>query len=363
MLESLTVENFTVFEQAEFKFGKNINVFIGENGTGKTHVLKLLYAFTKSHEETLKRKDRAQLPGDVYPYNQLMILINSIESVFSLTHKISVVRSSNSNKNQYKIVLNLKDEDEHAYIDISGNTGIFSSSNDCKWKSVNSQKSIFIPAKEIASLVVEIKALSKDHRLVLDATYTDLAESIQNGRITNDEDRKTFEGLITDIADAVQGKIEQDPSGKLTYNQNGLGTIELFAVAEGWRKLATLGWLIYNGSITKNSVLFWDEPESNLNPKLIRQLARILVELSKQEIQIFLATHNLVLLKELDLILEQENLGEGASAFFALSRDDASQPVQVSQGPTLSDVDPIVALDEELEQASLHLKRARQRAL
>lgn len=40
MLKSLHVENLTVFTNADFTFGKNLNVIIGENGTGKSHVLK-----------------------------------------------------------------------------------------------------------------------------------------------------------------------------------------------------------------------------------------------------------------------------------------------------------------------------------
>ena len=43
MLKSLHVENLTVFTNADFTFGKNLNVIIGENGTGKSHVLKAAY--------------------------------------------------------------------------------------------------------------------------------------------------------------------------------------------------------------------------------------------------------------------------------------------------------------------------------
>jgi recombinational DNA repair ATPase RecF len=43
ILKSLHLENFTVFPEATFTFGKNLNVIIGKNGTGKTHVLKAAY--------------------------------------------------------------------------------------------------------------------------------------------------------------------------------------------------------------------------------------------------------------------------------------------------------------------------------
>jgi recombinational DNA repair ATPase RecF len=42
--EWLRLTNFTVFRDTEFRFVPGINAFIGENGTGKTHVMKALYA-------------------------------------------------------------------------------------------------------------------------------------------------------------------------------------------------------------------------------------------------------------------------------------------------------------------------------
>src|SRR4051812_11966069 len=44
MLESLRLRNFTAFADAEFEFAPGLNVIVGENGTGKTHVLKVAYS-------------------------------------------------------------------------------------------------------------------------------------------------------------------------------------------------------------------------------------------------------------------------------------------------------------------------------
>ena len=43
-ISGIKLENFTVFKDVELKFGKGINVFIGEHGTGKIHILKALYS-------------------------------------------------------------------------------------------------------------------------------------------------------------------------------------------------------------------------------------------------------------------------------------------------------------------------------
>ena len=44
MLASLTVENFTAFKHSHLEFAPNLNVVVGENGTGKSHILKLAYS-------------------------------------------------------------------------------------------------------------------------------------------------------------------------------------------------------------------------------------------------------------------------------------------------------------------------------
>jgi AAA15 family ATPase/GTPase len=43
-LKRININNFTKFGNVEFEFASGINIFIGKNGTGKTHLLKLLYA-------------------------------------------------------------------------------------------------------------------------------------------------------------------------------------------------------------------------------------------------------------------------------------------------------------------------------
>jgi len=44
MLKSLELRNFTAFRDADLKFASGLNVAVGENGTGKTHILKVAYS-------------------------------------------------------------------------------------------------------------------------------------------------------------------------------------------------------------------------------------------------------------------------------------------------------------------------------
>lgn len=45
----------------------------------------------------------------------------------------------------------------------------------------------------------------------------------------------------------------------------------------------------------KGSVLFWDEPEANVNPLYISIIVDLLLELQRKGVQIFISTHDYML--------------------------------------------------------------------
>ena len=128
IINNIKISNFTVFKNAEINFSKGLNVFIGRNGTGKTHLLKLINCLDKklynSNEKlelkkfnNLKNKIKEQIddvekPGikffndideNSYPFD---IDINKVFSRFSDFDKIkkafSEFRSSLKNKDEDK---------------------------------------------------------------------------------------------------------------------------------------------------------------------------------------------------------------------------------------------------------------------
>ena len=51
MLQSLSIKNFTAFADIDLRFSDGLNVFVGENGVGKSHLLKLPYAVIRALAE------------------------------------------------------------------------------------------------------------------------------------------------------------------------------------------------------------------------------------------------------------------------------------------------------------------------
>ena len=86
-----------------------------------------------------------------------------------------------------------------------------------------------------------------------------------------------------------------------------------------------MGVLIQNGTLLNGSVLFWDEPEANLNPQLMKTVVEIILELQRMGVQIFIATHDYVLLKEFDLqAIDTDNI-----TFHSLYRDGETNEIEV----------------------------------
>ena len=90
-----------------------------------------------------------------------------------------------------------------------------------------------------------------------------------------------------------------------------------------------------------------------MNPKLIKVLARSILTLCQQGIQVFIATHSYFLLKELDLLSRQYSVEQ---RFLSLVATGPDRVVTLQQASRLLDLETVVALDEELAQYDRELQ-------
>lgn len=73
--------------------------------------------------------------------------------------------------------------------------------------------------------------------------------------------------------------------------------------------------LVKNGTLEKGSILFWDEPEANINPTYISIIVEMLLELQRKGVQIFISTHDYMLASYFEVKKEDED----SIAFHSLS--------------------------------------------
>ena len=149
---------------------------------------------------------------------------------------------------------------------------------------------------------------------------------LENGRFVFEPGRYEEKGSASRTR-AKHAQMYQD-STEWKFVPSGKHRLSSGMTAEGFRKIGVLQRLLSNGSLNPGATgpLLWDEPESNLNPKLMRDLVQALLELARNGQQIILATHDYVLLKWFDLLMDK---GKGDQVrFHVLSRDADSGQVR-----------------------------------
>lgn len=286
MIKSLSVENFTAFNSLQIDFCPGVNIFLGANGTGKTHLMKLMYSaceITTSKKSFPEKIARVFLPQEEQIGRLVRRQKNNQSAVLTLT------RESDSEK---KRALTLK-------ISFSKNTvkrdnipmeGVEA------WMS-KPITSVFIPVKDMLANAPGFRSLYNSHSIHFEEIYVDIIDRAFYPILRGPIDR-TRKRLLDSIQKAIEGKIKS--KNEMFYLHNKEGLLEFTLLAEGMRKLGLLWLLIQNGTLSKGSVLFWDEPEANLNPSFIEHVVEILLHLHRNGTQIFVATHNDFVLKEFD---------------------------------------------------------------
>ena len=128
-------------------------------------------------------------------------------------------------------------------------------------------------------------------------------------------------------------------------------------VAEGIRKIATLIQLQRNGWLSSGATLLWDEPEVNLNPKLMDEVIGAILAISRAGVQVFLATHSYVILKELDLQAEQTD----SIRYFGFQRNETGTTVHATEDFALLEPNPILEQYDSLYDRELTRSTGRNR--
>ena len=67
MITRFKASNFTVFTDVDVTFSPGINIIIGENGTGKTHLMKAVYAASALIDKRIDKTFPQKLNGVFMP--------------------------------------------------------------------------------------------------------------------------------------------------------------------------------------------------------------------------------------------------------------------------------------------------------
>lgn len=286
----------------------SINVIIGQNDTGKTGLLKLLYATVKSLEiyslktassDVVFKKELSEKLLDTFMprKNGLGDLVQK-----GSKEKLDVNLTIIGNNGKYK---------QQLYYSFGERTekSISTSLDDVTPLPPNSINALFVPAKEVLTAFNDIRNIRENfYGIGFDDTYLDLIKALSlettKGRVANE-----LSQVNKSLEDLFEGKIEQTGQKEqpFIFKKNN----QQFAMqqtAEGIKKIGILTTLITNRQLGKGTILFMDEPETALHPDAIRQMVEMLVAMSKAGVQIFMASHSYFVVRQLANCAKRDNI-------------------------------------------------------
>jgi len=334
MIKRLELKNFTAFYDLGIDFSPGLNVIIGENGTGKTHLLKAAYAICSAH------KDYKNIDGNVSDYIREALTAKLISIFLPYDKKLGKL-CGNGLREHAKVNIEYFTEKRLAFQFYNNSESVDIASID-NFESYNNMP-VFIPTKEVLTL---LRGVSDDNCRstvcdLFDGTYIDLCNFLLKDIVVSPDERveddPRFGAVFKKATNTINGKFQfkdfkfyfksgsyQEQGAKKSKKDDDIAIItdkiDLFVpdkdgdisnnmTAEGFRKIGILQQLLANKSIEPgvSGPLFWDEPEANMNPKLMEFVVRILLSLSRYNQQIIITTHDYVLLKWIDLLLNEES--------------------------------------------------------
>jgi predicted ATPase len=275
-VSTVEIEKFLVFkEKFSADFCNGINIFIGANGSGKTTLMKIMYAAC-----------RFPLMKTEYFVDFWSNFFDSNEFLREGMAKITFNDRSTGRVNyvQFKLIPNK-----------GGHTGI---------PHGLTPTAIYIPPEDMLSHSKGFLALTNERKMPFDQTQIDILSKASIPETNN----------ITPNAEKVIDRIKTIIGGDVVYENDTFYIIKesgekvsFSFEASGFRKFGLLLKLLRNGLLENDTILFWDEPENSLNPEILPDLVNILLELQKNGVQIFVATHSYALARWFELNMTNEN--------------------------------------------------------
>jgi AAA15 family ATPase/GTPase len=308
MIKSIHIQNFMAHSTVSMDQIPSINLIIGKNDTGKTGLLKLMYASLKSLEvyshkkETQETSYKKELAEKLY--DTFMPRKNGLGELVQKGSKekldVSISIANAADKYVQKLQYSFSERTEKVIVNGTEQPDPIPN------QSINT---LFVPAKEVLTAFNDIRHIRENfYGIGFDDTYLDLIKALglqtSKGRVANE-----LSFVNNQLENLFEGKIEQTGLQDQPFQfKKGNQRFSMQQTSEGIKKIGILTTLINNRQLGRGTVLFMDEPETALHPEAIRQMVEMLVAMSKAGVQIFMATHSYFIIKQLAICAKREQI-------------------------------------------------------
>jgi AAA15 family ATPase/GTPase len=298
MINRLKLKNFTAFTDITVNFSPKITIIIGENGTGKTHLLKAAYGLSIISSLIINNHNMQNNDIETFLTTKLLRLFLPLDDQIA-----NMKRNTASDDTAY---LSVKYSNGHHISTFFSNNSKLISIKDIPKSYPFQTNTVYIPTMEVLSFMKGFNSLYDQYKLSFDQTYKDICLLLDLPEIQPDFLDEKCKWAMEKIESICGGRFIFHGGGKVTFKTEK-GEYSNNTQAKGFRKLGMISRLLETGAIRPgvSGPLFWDEPDSNLNPALMGPITQMLLELSRLGQQIILTTHDYHLLKWFDLLLDK----------------------------------------------------------
>lgn len=287
MIKSITIDNLGPISKMTSGNLSGINLIIGPNQSGKTFLLKALYAALKTIEQ-YKRGKENRLDKE--------ILSDKLYWTFQASELGSIVR-----KGQNAMSFSMKSDKKEEFACSFGPSTTKMANIDKNSFAPRSSNTVFIPAKEILSIRDIIIEAKEDNQFGFEEPYSDLAKALS--RTQKGNNYASFAQARVIVSDMVGGRLEYDEDKKeWQFRDNDRRVYEVSTTSEGVKKLSILDILLGNRYLDNHSVIIIDEIEANLHPSMISRFLDAIYMLAESGVQFFISSHSYFVIKRLYIL-------------------------------------------------------------
>jgi energy-coupling factor transporter ATP-binding protein EcfA2 len=193
MIELVRLKHFTAFESLELRPAPGINVLIGENGTGKTHLMKVLYAACDISQS-----------GKTFPEKLVKLFLPHEERIGRL-----VKRRDSSSMCELEVVRQAAEQRLSIGLIFSSHTQshtrVREQEQPIPWRS-HPIHSVYIPVKDMMANAPGFRSLYALRQIHFEEIYSDILDRAFLNVLRGPMD-PTRRRLLGILQDAMDGKV------------------------------------------------------------------------------------------------------------------------------------------------------------